>query len=53
MDDDVFERQWLLDEDDPRAGLPAGSDVIIQTLHKNGRAVHARFRNFLPDAITP
>lgn len=49
MDDDVFERQWLLDEDDPRAGLPAGSDVIIQTLHKNGRAVHARFRNFLPD----
>lgn len=53
MDDDVFERQWLLDEDDPRAGLPAGSDVIIQTLHKTAaRCMHA-FGIFCPTAITP
>ena len=51
MDDDAFERRWLLDDDDPRAGLPAGTDIIIQTLHRNGRALPARFRHFLPDGF--
>lgn len=51
MNDDDFEEKYLLPEGDPRAGLPANTDVLINTLHRNGRALPARFGEFLPDGF--
>lgn len=49
MDDDDFDDRFMMDPKDPRAGLPPGRDVLIQTLHRNGRALPARFEVFMPD----
>ena len=53
MDDDVFERQWLLDEDDPQSRTARRLRRHHQTLHKTAeRCMHA-FGIFCPTAITP
>ena len=42
MDDDRFEALYVMDEDDPQARIPAGSELLVMTLHKDGRAVRLR-----------
>lgn len=49
MDDDDFEERYILDDDDPRSGLPAGADILIQTLHRTGRALRVRLPYALKD----
>ena len=49
MDDEDFEDRYIVDEDDPRAGLPAGADILIQTLHRTGRALRLRLERPLKD----
>lgn len=51
MDDSKFEEKHLLDDDDPRAVIPAGTEIIIQTLHKTGRSLRYRTREDFRDGF--
>lgn len=42
MDDDDFEERYLLDDSDPRAGVAQGDEILVNTLHKSGRALRLR-----------
>ena len=43
MDDDDFEDWFTLDENSPQAIAPAGSTVLVRTLHKGGQTIRAFF----------
>ena len=43
MDDDDFEDWFTLDENSPQAIAPAGSTVLVRTLHKGGQTIRAVF----------
>lgn len=49
MDDDDFEDWFTLDEDSPQAIAPAGSTVLVRTLHKGGQTIRAVFDKDLYD----
>ncbi|MDO5532109.1 ATP-binding protein [Sutterella sp.] len=51
MDDEDFEERFLLDSDDPAAELPAGADILIQTLHRTGRSLRVRLDRPLRDGF--
>ena len=49
MDDDDFEDWFTLDENSPQAIAPAGSTVLVRTLHKGGQTIRAVFDQDLYD----
>lgn len=51
MDDDDFEERYVVDPDSPEAELPAGSDILVHTLHKTGRALRIRLPHPLRDGF--
>lgn len=51
MDDVDFERRYIMPRNDPRAVIPEGTDVIIQTLHKTGRSLRLRLDKPLHDGF--
>ena len=48
MDDDDFEDRFLLDEHDPRAGVAKNEEILVNTLHKSGRALRLQPAAFIP-----
>ena len=51
MDDDDFEDRYVVDPDSPDAELPAGSDILVHTLHRTGRALRIRLPHPLRDGF--
>lgn len=49
MDDDDFEDWFTLDENSQQAIAPAGSTVLVRTLHKGGQTIRAIFDQDLYD----
>ena len=49
MDDDDFEDWFTLDEDSPQSIAPAGSTVLVRTLHEGGQTIRAVFDKDLYD----
>ena len=48
MDDDDFEDRFLLRDSDPRAGVAKGEEILVNTLHKTGRALRLAAENYIP-----